>query len=275
MPDPIRPQARDMTHRDGEPLVGLFIDCENQSYVRLRGIIAAASAEGRLVVRRAYADWYDKSNDDWRDVCIDNAVHQVQAQAFSRYKNAADMALAVDVMELFFTGRIDSACIASGDSDFTPLVRKLREYGVRVLGIGAGASVSEAFRSACDRYVDLGTSASDVTDTAPSDADASRAGATGPRAPEGAEGGSVLPKWTDLVFTALANSRTEDGWTHLGWTGGFIRKIRPDFDQVRYGYRTLREMIASRPDLFEIQDRRYGSDTAPDPHIRAKQDAEP
>lgn len=173
------------------------------------------------------------------------------------------MAMAVDVMELFFTKRIDVACIASGDSDFTPLVRKLREYGVRVVGIGAGAGVSNAFRNACDRYVDIPapTGPGDAAERSPRSEFTSSGE---PRILEAAD----LPPWEELVYTALSNSRSNDGWTHLGWAGGFIRKIRPDFDQVRYGFSGLREMVASRPDLFEIDDRVHSPGTPPDPHIR-------
>lgn len=267
MPDATRPQPRYRTSGVGAPRVGLFIDCENQSHTRLTEMIATASTEeGRLVVRRAYADWIDEAGGDWHAACIANAVHQVQAQAFSRNKNAADMAMAVDVMELFFTNRIDVACIASGDSDFTPLVRKLREYGVRVVGIGAGASVSNAFRNACDRYVDIPASTGPST-VAERSSRTALASSDESRVLEAAD----LPPWEELVRIALANSRSNDGWTHLGWAGGYIRKLRPDFDPARYGFSGLRQMVASRPDLFEIEDRVYSPGTAPDPHMRPTQ----
>ena len=230
-------------HGTEERRMGLFIDCDNQSHRALDLIIATAAAQDNLMVRRAYADWGNSALDPWKQQCIEHAVHQIQATAYSKEKNAADMALAVDVMELYFTGRIDAVCIASSDSDFTPLVRKLREYGVYVLGVSAGASLSPAFRQACNRFALLDpNSASDDTDESASSA-----------TPQSSA--TSTPDWEYLMTQAYVNSITNDGWMPLTWAGTYVRKLRPDFRPQQYGFGGLLEMIESKPDLFRIDKR--------------------
>ena len=223
--------------------MGLFVDCDNQSYRALDQIIATAAAEDNLMVRRAYADWANPALAAWKQQCIDHAVHQIQATAYSKEKNAADMALAVDVMELYFTGRIDAVCIASSDSDFTPLVRKLREYGVYVLGVSAGASLSPAFRQACNRFALFELSPTSGESASP---------ASGVGLSQSVES---TPNWEHLMAQAYANSITNDGWMPLTWAGEYIRKLRPDFRPQHYGFGGLLEMLESKPDLFRIDKR--------------------
>lgn len=146
-----------------EERIGLFIDYENLAIGAREDLgisfdfkpIADALAErGRVVVRRAYADWTMFEAD--RRMLTENHVELIeipQRKGFVR-KNAADIKMAVDAVELAFErGYVTSFVVCTGDSDFTPLVHKLRELNKRVIGVGLKASTSALLPPACDEFL--------------------------------------------------------------------------------------------------------------------------
>lgn len=145
-----------------EERLALYVDYENLSIgARDSGYrfdvapLADVLAErGRLVVRRAYADWHLFSEE--RRSLVDNHVEliDIPQRPDSVRKNAADLKLAVDAMELAFAREyVSTFVIASGDSDFTPLVAKLRELNRRVIGVGVQGSTSALLPPACDEFI--------------------------------------------------------------------------------------------------------------------------
>jgi uncharacterized protein (TIGR00288 family) len=145
-----------------EDRLALFVDFENLAIgARDRGeeldfgvIMDALSERGRVVVRRAYADWNMFS--DYRSELVSQRIEMIeipQRTGFVR-KNAADIKLAVDALELAFERDfITTFVVASGDSDFTPLVLKLRELNRRVVGVGVEGSTSQLLPGACDEFL--------------------------------------------------------------------------------------------------------------------------
>jgi uncharacterized protein (TIGR00288 family) len=146
-----------------EERLGLFIDYENLAIGAREDLgiafdfkpIADALAErGRVVVRRAYADWTMFEVD--RRMLTENHIELIeipQRKGFVR-KNAADIKMAVDAVELAFErGYVTSFVVCTGDSDFTPLVHKLRELNKRVIGVGLKASTSALLPPACDEFL--------------------------------------------------------------------------------------------------------------------------
>ena len=143
--------------------IGLFIDYENLAIGAREdlgiafdfGPIAHALAErGRVVVRRAYADWSHFEKD--RQMLTTNHVELIeipQRKGMVR-KNAADIKMAVDAVELAFErDYVDTFVICTGDSDFSPLVHKLRELNKQVIGVGLKASTSKLLPPACDEFI--------------------------------------------------------------------------------------------------------------------------
>ncbi|MFV1999432.1 MAG: NYN domain-containing protein [Acidimicrobiia bacterium] len=146
-----------------EVRIGLFIDYENLAIGAREdlgmvfdfGPIADALAErGRVVVRRAYADWARFEPD--RRMLTDNHVELIeipQRKGLVR-KNAADIKMAVDAVELAFErDYVTTFVICTGDSDFSPLVHKLRELNKQVIGVGLKASTSKLLPPACDEFL--------------------------------------------------------------------------------------------------------------------------
>ncbi|MCP3995387.1 MAG: NYN domain-containing protein [bacterium] len=146
-----------------EERIGLFIDYENLAIgarddlgmqFEFKPIADALAERGRVVVRRAYADWSSFEKD--RQMLADNQVELIEIpQRRGRVrKNAADIKMAVDAVELAFErDYVTAFVICTGDSDFTPLVQKLRELNKRVIGVGLKASTSAMLPPACDEFL--------------------------------------------------------------------------------------------------------------------------
>ncbi len=147
-----------------EERLALFLDFENlaigaredlSGHVFEFGPIADALAErGRVVVRRAYADW--TMFDDGRRMLARHQVEliEIPQRIGSTRKNAADIKMAVDAVELSFErDYITTFVLGTGDSDFTPLVHKLRELNRRVIGIGLRGSTSPLLAASCDEFL--------------------------------------------------------------------------------------------------------------------------
>lgn len=233
-----------------------LIDGDNISPRLMPQVFAAAAAEGNLTERRVYGDWRSARLAPWSDVCRKYAIKQIQVTPFRRAKNVTDMQLVIDALDLCLTGQVDSVCIVSGDSDFAPVALRLREHEIFVLGIGASTAVSPAFAAACDRYQRVG------------DTPARSGPAAGDRDAAVLEADDL--GWIPLVKQACENSRDGDGWVDLGYAGNHIRALHRDFDARAYGYSSLSALVASRPDLFEIQVRQADPTVAPSHWIRIR-----
>ncbi|MGB3594314.1 MAG: PIN domain-containing protein [Ornithinimicrobium sp.] len=149
---------------DDEDRIALFLDYENLALgarehlggaaFDLKPISDALAERGRVVVRRAYADW-SYFDDDRRMLTRSHVelIEMPQRMGASR-KNAADIKMAVDAIELAFSrDYISTFAVCTGDSDFTPLVHKLRELNKRVIGFGVRDSTSRLLPPACDEFL--------------------------------------------------------------------------------------------------------------------------
>jgi len=143
--------------------IGLFIDYENLAIgaredlniaFDFRPIANALAERGRVVVRKAYADW-GHFNDD-RQMLVENHIEliEIPQRRGAVRKNAADIKMAVDAVELAFErDYVTTFVICTGDSDFSPLVHKLRELNKQVIGVGLKASTSRLLPPACDEFL--------------------------------------------------------------------------------------------------------------------------
>src|SRR6476469_10393435 len=134
--------------------IALLIDADNARARRIDVILNELSTVGETSIRRAYGNWTKAGLKSWQDVLHDNSIRPVQQFDPAKGKNASDMALAVDAVELLHTQRPDAFAIVSSDADFTPLVMHLREHGVAVYGFG-DAKTPQPFQSACTRFLVL------------------------------------------------------------------------------------------------------------------------
>ena len=125
--------------------VALLIDADNTQASKTEDIIREVSTYGRIVIKRAYGNWSKKNLAPWEKEIKRFAISAIQQFDFAAGKNASDMALTIDAMELLYSGKYDCFVLVSSDSDFTSLAIKLHEAGVYVVGYGNKSTV-ESFR---------------------------------------------------------------------------------------------------------------------------------
>jgi uncharacterized LabA/DUF88 family protein len=234
-----------------EERIALFMDFENlaigarESHAGhkfdMRPITDALSDRGRVVVRRAYADW--NLFEEFRRMLAEAHVEMIEIpqRIGASRKNAADIKMAVDAIELSFEREyITTFVIATGDSDFTPLVHKLRELNRRVVGVGMRGSTSAMLPPACDEFL-FYESLEGVELPA----------ATRRRRPAGTTGGdgeseSPPSDLDELITQTLSGLQRSMDTVVLGSNlkRALLRKD-PTFSEADHGFRAFRELLRS------------------------------
>ncbi|HWB71853.1 MAG TPA: NYN domain-containing protein [Egibacteraceae bacterium] len=260
-----------------EERIALFIDYENlaigardeggRAPFDLRPIADALAERGRVVVRRAYADWSYFGDD--RRMLTEQHVEliEIPQRMGAVRKNAADIKMAVDAIELSFEREyITTFVICTGDSDFTPLVAKLRSLNKRVIGVGMQASTSALLPPACDEFLFYerleGVPQRKPQARGPS---ARRPRPERPRrgeeeAPEALEAPPAAPGEDDeaafgkLLTQTLSGLQRSSGGAVLASTlkRALLRKD-PTFNEADYGYRAFGELLRHLEDRKVIE----------------------
>lgn len=213
--------------------IALLIDADNVSHTKIADILAESARYGTANVRRAYGDWSTTALKGWKEKLHEFAVRPIQQFSYSSGKNATDIALVIDALELLYTQHLDAFCIASSDGDFTPLVMHLRAAGKAVYGFGK-RNTPEAFVNACTTFLFL-EGLGEVEGQQP----AAAAVPTEPsaKAPAHAKGLKVLAQDTKLVTIlrgAVEASAGDDGWAKLSTAGSTAKRLAP-IDPRNYG----------------------------------------
>ncbi|MCK9181326.1 MAG: NYN domain-containing protein [Fibrobacteraceae bacterium] len=133
-----------------EKIIALVIDCDNAKADSIYGIMEELSKNGITNIRRAYGNW--KGNNAWEEVLHPFAILPIQQFPYTKGKNATDLAMTIDVMDLLYNEDIDVFAIVSSDSDFTPLTMKLRSKGKSVIGFGE-TKTPQSFIDACNSFI--------------------------------------------------------------------------------------------------------------------------
>lgn len=227
--------------------IALLIDADNVSHSKIAGILSELSKYGTPNIRRAYGDWASKQLAGWTAKLHQYAIRPIQQFSYSSGKNATDISLVIDAMELLYTQRLDAFAIASSDADFTPLVMHLRAAGHEVYGFGE-RKTPEPFVAACTTFLYL-----DSLGAGPADepVQAARPAAKAPAKPATkaeslAKPPRPLAQDARLVATlrlAVEAVARDDGWALLATAGSAAKRQAP-IDPRNYGVKNF-------PALFE------------------------
>src|SRR5512133_1583647 len=134
--------------------LAVLIDADNIPYSNVKGMLEEIAKYGTPTFKRIYGDWTRPTISGWKSVLLENAITPIQQYSYTRGKNSTDSALIIDAMDILYSGKIDGFCIVSSDSDFTRLATRLREAGMRVIGIGE-KKTPHPFIVACDKFIYL------------------------------------------------------------------------------------------------------------------------
>ncbi|TWU17556.1 NYN domain protein [Novipirellula galeiformis] len=225
--------------------IALLIDADNAPAAKIDFIISELATYGVVNIRKAYGNWTKRALDGWIKVLHEYAIAPKQCFDLVKGKNAADMSLLIDAMDILYTKQVNTFGLVSSDCDFTPLVLRLREDGKQVIGFGRQTS-PEAFVLACSHFIYL-----DEDDTS--------------KTPQKKKENSLssLKQNTKLINTlrsAVKDAADEDGWASLGPVGSYISNQGP-FNHRTYGFPKLSDMFEAI-DLFEIKKSKQAGRTA-------------
>ena len=230
-----------------ESTVAILMDFENARDASLQRVLAEAAAFGRVIVRRAYADWtrHAKAQNALREAGFEE-LHQFTSG--SGTKNATDIHLAVDAMDLLYTRPIDVYMLVTADSDFAKLARRLREGGKRVIGMGSRKRVGRALVQSCDQFIYYDQPpAAPPLEALPEAAYAEEAAraATREREPKQAKKDVKVGEKHRIVLEALPAATDDEGRVYGGPLHESIRRLRPDFSYRDFGHSSFLKFIES------------------------------
>ncbi|MEX0279615.1 MAG: NYN domain-containing protein [Arenibacterium sp.] len=234
------PEAR---HPDTPKLLAVLIDAENISARYAEAIFEEIASFGEASIRRIYGDFSDGGPQGWsKEKLASLAIVPQQQFANTTGKNASDIALVIDAMDILHTGRFDGFVLISSDSDFTRLASRIREQGLDVFGMGE-SKTPPAFKQACKRFIRVENLLPEVN--------GSKSGKS-EKDSKAEDASADLEDPARLVKRAMDAIEQEDEWYHLGRIGHVIRAANPDFDSRSYGKKKLSDLV-SELDGFETK----------------------
>jgi len=219
------------------PRLAVLIDADNASAKIADGLFEEIAKIGEASVRRIYGDFSDPRSKSWAEKLSRYAIIPQQQFAYTTGKNASDITLVIDAMDLLHSGRFDGFCLVSSDSDFTRLAARIREQGVDVFGFGE-QKTPESFRQACRKFVYTENLLNGT---------ANNKGAV-PTADPLQPVSAAVP----IIKKVIAQMESEDGWVPLGEVGGRLSNLASDFDPRTFGFRKLSDLVR-KTNSFEIE----------------------
>lgn len=213
--------------------IALLIDADNASPEGIDPVLTVLAELGQVNIRRAYGNWAKPALKRWSTLTNRYGIRPQQQFDLTKGKNATDMAMTIDAMDLLYQGKVDGFGIMSSDSDFTPLTMRLRQDGLLVYGFGT-LKAPEAFRASCTRFIEVNAliDSSNAEDDSAKREDDSEKGAK-----------QIPPEVIRLLGDAWkASKRDADGYARLGEVGN-IANNRDSFDARNYGFKRLIDLI--------------------------------
>jgi uncharacterized LabA/DUF88 family protein len=232
--------------QNNELRFAVLIDADNIPSSNLKEMMEEIAIYGNPTFKRIYGDWTKPHVARWKDLMLEHGITPIQQYSYTQGKNATDSAMIIDAMDILYTSKVDGFCIISSDSDFTRLALRLRESGMKVIGMGQKKTPSP-FIAACDKFIYIEILKQRSQEAAPEEA----------KNEEVHHEDSIQPvdkKLIDLISATVIDMADEEGWTYLGDIGNMLIKKRPDFDSRNYGFKKLVLLIKSIG-KFDIDER--------------------
>lgn len=226
----------------------VLIDADNIPSSNLKEMMEEIAKYGVPTFKRIYGDWTKPHVTRWKDLMLENGITPIQQYSYTQGKNATDSAMIIDAMDILYTDKVDGFCIISSDSDFTRLALRLREAGMKVIGMGQKKTPTP-FIAACDKFIYIEILKKRSLEAVPGFE-------IKPEEEEIVEevALAVDKKLITLITSTVSDLGDEQGWVYLGDIGNLLLKKQPDFDSRNYGFKKLVQLIKSI-DKFEIDER--------------------
>jgi uncharacterized protein (TIGR00288 family) len=226
-----------------EDHIALFIDCDNISHKAIEGIINELSKYGIVNIRQAYGNWTKDNLKNWEDKLLEFAIKPIQQFDYSKNKNATDILMTIDAIDLLHTKDIDAFAFATSDSDFTPVVMRVQAEGIKVFGFGE-KKTPKPFMAACSQFIFteklMRASSKNIFEESNTDTPIRKSAKE-----------MRQDTWlVNVLRNAVDHTMDEYGWANLADIGTYINNST-SFSPINYGYKKLSNLI-KEIDLFDI-----------------------
>lgn len=203
----------------------------------MESILKEINEYGTVTYKRMYGDFTDERLQEWNKKALEYSIVPIQQPRYSKAKNAADIMLVIDAMDILYAGKVEGFCIVSNDSDFTRLVNRLREEGIEVIGMGK-SDASATLKAACSEFKNLEILDQDEIKTGE---------------PVSAKVQTTVDpaKIRQAVFDIISKNENRGKDTGLGEVGSQLTRSYSDFDVRNYGYNSLTTFLEDMEE-FEI-----------------------
>ena len=236
--------------REDTRLLAVLIDADNVSAAHAEAILAEIATLGEPGLRRVYGDWSSAALSNWKKKARDLGLVMHQQSANTKGKNASDIGLVIDAMDILHGGRFDAFVLVSSDSDFTRLASRIREDGLVVYGFGE-RKTPKPFVAACDTFIYV----ENLTE-----AHTEEPASTEPALTRDVE----LDR---LLSSAVDTAAGDDGWANLGAVGSNLSRLASDFDSRSWGYKKLKDLMEAHPS-YQVASRSTGDGKTPNTYVR-------
>ncbi|MCH9740010.1 MAG: NYN domain-containing protein [Epsilonproteobacteria bacterium] len=223
-----------------EDHIALFIDSDNISHRALEGILNELSKYGVVNIRQAYGNWTKDNLKNWEEKLLEFAIKPIQQFDYSKHKNATDILMTIDAIDMLHTKKIDAFAFATSDSDFTPVVMRVQQEGIKVFGFGE-KKTPQAFMAACSQFIFTENLMQNINSPT-----------SEPSQPVKKTTKDLKnDKWLlNLFKNAHLQTMDEFGWSNLADLGTYINN-NSSFSPVNYGYKKLSNLLRAI-DIFDI-----------------------
>ena len=223
--------------------IALLIDADNTSPRGIDPVLTVMAELGQVNIKRAYGNFAKNNLARWDQITHKYGIRPQQQFDLTAGKNATDMAMTIDAIDLLYQGKVDGFGIMSSDSDFTHLATRLRQDGLIVYGFGSKNKTPDAFKSACTRFIDIDALIAGASD----EGSTAKTGGTKTKS-------TIDEELVELLGTAWkAANRDEEGFAQMGEVGSLAGN-RTSFDVRNYGFKRLSDLFQSM-DQFKVERR--------------------
>ena len=234
--------------------IAMFIDCDNVSAKYIESIFDDLSQYGTVNIRRAYGDWKDKKLHGWENILQDYNIKPIQQFAYTKGKNATDIAMIIDIMDILYTKELEAVVLITSDSDFTPIVTRILSDGLTVYGYGE-SKTPMAFVNACSQFIyveKLNVLQNDKTvENIPTN---NKHHAVTEAVTKYIGNNYDIRKdykLINILKQGVEITSDEQGWADVKDMSMYIRK-NSSFSQVNYGFKKMGDLIKAL-DLFDME----------------------
>jgi stress response protein SCP2/uncharacterized LabA/DUF88 family protein len=224
--------------------IAVLIDADNASAKYIGQILQEIETLGHIRCKKIYGDWGNAHIQGWQEALLKYAINPMQQFAYVKGKNATDIGMVIEAMDLLHSGNYDGFCLVSSDSDFTSLALRIRKSNVKVFGFGRRNTVS-AFTQACDQFFFVEDLITMPTKSAAPEPANTAAPST-----------SITPWKTKQLHTQThligalnklikENPKSDDGWTNLSYLASQLNQNHSSIDLDKYGYKKFSDLITA------------------------------